>query len=97
MTGQLGGNGDERLVQGPRLDSSRPEYMQGGGVNFAICFDFPENDDPVFAGFAGDALGFAPTLRTAVKFDRETDAERTLQNGYGPSTRPYGVVVEVCE
>lgn len=64
-------------------------------MSFAIAFDFPEADDPVFAGLTGDGgMGFAPTLATALRFTRELDAERTLENGYSGETRSYGVVVE---
>lgn len=63
---------------------------------YAICFDFPEVDDPVFAGIAGETYGFAPRLETALRFDDETAAINTLRNAYGDETRSYGVVVEVA-
>lgn len=65
-------------------------------MTWAICFDFPELDDPVFAGFVGDTLGIAPTLRTAATFTTEEAALRTLENSYGPDTREWGCVVEVA-
>jgi hypothetical protein len=67
-------------------------------VTFAICFDFPEAPgEPLFAGWAGDAPGFAPTLATAMRFDDWDVAERFLANSYGPSIGECGAVVEVAE
>lgn len=62
---------------------------------YTICFDFPESDDPVFAGWAGDTLGIAPTLRTAARWADEDAAQAALDNSYGPTTREFGSVVEV--
>lgn len=62
---------------------------------FTICFDFPEADDPVFCGMTRDGLGWATSLESALKFSTETVAQRTLDGGYGPEARKYGVVVEV--
>lgn len=64
-------------------------------MTWAICFDFPELDDPVFAGFVGDTLGIAPTLRTAATFTTEEAARRTLESCFGAATREWGCVVEV--
>jgi hypothetical protein len=78
-----------------RTSSSAPE---GGGVKFAICFDFPEAPgEPLFAGWAGNGTpGFAPTLATAMRFDEWDVAERFLANSYGPSVGECGAVVEVA-
>jgi hypothetical protein len=69
-------------------------------VKYAIRFDFPEAPgEPVFAGWVeesgGRSLGYAPTLKTAALWDEEEIAQRHLQNGYGPSMRECGTVVEV--
>jgi hypothetical protein len=64
-------------------------------MSYAICFDFPEAPgEPIYAGWAGDQLGFAPTLTTAATWGDEETAQRYLDN-YGPSIRECGVVVEV--
>jgi hypothetical protein len=65
--------------------------MTGG---YLICFDFPELDEPVFAGWAGDAPGISPTMAGAMRFELEADAERFLANSYGPNIGEYGTVVE---
>lgn len=65
-------------------------------LRWAIVFDFPEVDDPVFAGWVGDVLGIAPTIETAARFDSEAVALRTLEHAYGPSVAQWGVVVEVA-
>ena len=64
-------------------------------MSYTIAFDFPDVDDPVFAGIAKGALGFAPSLATAVKFTTENAALKTLESGYSDGTRRYGCVVEV--
>jgi hypothetical protein len=64
-------------------------------VKYAIVFDFAEGIGPVFAGLSDGALGFAPTLATALLYDNEEAAERVLKNGYGKETSAYGAVVEV--
>ena len=64
-------------------------------MSWTICFDFPEEDDPVFCGLNGTAMGFVPYLSEAVRFTRESDARRTLEDRYAPKVRQYGTVVEV--
>lgn len=65
-------------------------------MKFAICFDFPEMPDPLFAGWLHDgALGFAPTLKTAARFENWDAAERTIANSYGDETGQFASVVEV--
>jgi hypothetical protein len=67
-------------------------------MTYAICFDFPERPgEPVFAGWAGDQLGFAFSLESAATWDSEEIAERWLNNNYGDETRKCGTVVEVEE
>lgn len=67
-------------------------------MTYAICFDFPEEDDPVFAGFTGSgAMGFTPTLRTARRFSSEAITGQVLRNSYGPAVAKFGVVVEIAE
>lgn len=63
---------------------------------YAICFDFPENDDPWFLAKVGGALGFTTSLAMATRFDSEEVADCYLSNGYGPAVRQYGAVVEVA-
>lgn len=65
-------------------------------MTYAICFDFPEQTEPMFAGWVGDTLGVAPTLRTAARWETEQQAQQTLENNYAPSVREWGVVVEVA-
>lgn len=50
-------------------------------MSYAIRFDFPEGDTP-YAGLHKGALGFAPTLATALLFD-DADRARALIGGYG--------------
>lgn len=65
-------------------------------IAYLICFDFPEMPDPLFAGRLADgALGFAPTLKTAARFDDWEAAERTIANGYGGEAGRFASVVEV--
>lgn len=68
-------------------------------LSFAIVFDFPDADgEPWYAGRTRDgALGLVRPLARALKFTSEAAADRTLANGYGPSTRPYGTIVEVIQ
>ena len=63
-------------------------------MTYAIRFDYPEATQPVFAGMHKGALGWAPTLKTALMFDDAEDAQRTMENGYG-SSATYGRVVLV--
>jgi hypothetical protein len=65
-----------------------------GGGTFAIRFDFPEEDAPLFAGMYKDALGWAPTLRTALTYEDPEAAQRVLTNGYG-ETAVWGRVVQI--
>lgn len=65
-------------------------------LRHTICFDFPErNGDPLFSGWHKGALGFAPSLATAAKWATEEEAQRHLDNSYGPEVRAYGSVVEI--
>ena len=64
-------------------------------TEYAICFDFPDQQDPWFAGNVKDALGFVWKLEWATRFESEEAAARTLENGYGEGTRPFGCVVEI--
>lgn len=64
-------------------------------MTYAIRFDYPESDQPVYAGKHKGALGWAPTLATAIMFDDADAAHRTLENGYGTENRKWGRVVQV--
>jgi len=61
---------------------------------YAIRFDFPDTDEPLYAGDYGGALGFAPTLVTARLWDDAEVAQRFLKNGYG-TIAVHGRVVAV--
>lgn len=61
---------------------------------YAIRFDFPERDEPLFAGEHKGALGWAPTLQTALLFDDADKAAAHLANGYG-AAKIYGRIVSV--
>lgn len=61
---------------------------------YAIKFDFPDSDVSLYAGMHKGALGWAPTLATALLFKTREEAGRNLANGYGASTQ-YGTIVEV--
>ena len=59
---------------------------------WAIQFDYPEAVSPLYAGEYKGALGWAPTLATAYRFETQEAAERVLAN-YGSSAE-YGRVIE---
>lgn len=60
---------------------------------FAIQFRFPEGAI-VYAGWCADgAAGFAPSVKSAMRFETAEDALRTLRNAYGKSLREHGSVV----
>jgi hypothetical protein len=62
---------------------------------WAVRFNFPDGGPEYYAGLAGGAFGWAPTLDSALTYDRQEEAERVLANAYGPTARQYGEVVEV--
>jgi hypothetical protein len=66
-------------------------------VTYAIRFDFPEADFPMFAGPYKGAAGFAPTLRSAWLYDDADVAARVLANSYGPNLSKFGRVFTVRE
>ena len=57
---------------------------------YAIRFDYPEGS--VYAGMHKGALGWAPTLATALLFDDAEKARRLLTAGYGRSAEWAKVV-----
>ncbi len=66
-------------------------------MTYAIRFDFPEANQPLFAGRLRDGgLGWAPTIRTAELFDNAEAALNTLNHGYG-HTALYARVVTVTD
>ncbi len=69
-------------------------YYPAMSKPFAIRFDFPEAAEPLYAGTYKDALGFAPTLATALMFSTVDAAAQMLDNGYGHAS-VYGRVVPV--
>lgn len=58
-------------------------------MTYAIRFDFPEGS--VYAGMYKGALGWAPTVATALMFD-DADKARRLIGGYGASAEWAKVV-----
>lgn len=66
---------------------------------YVIRFDFPADPNAgamastIYAGWAGDTLGFAPTIDTAARFKTEAIAKRTLENSYGENMQEVGSVV----
>lgn len=59
---------------------------------YAIRFDFPEGTS--YAGVYKDAAGWAPTLKTALLFDRADEALTFLKNAYGESGK-WARVIEI--
>lgn len=67
--------------------------MKRAPKTYAIAFRFPEGG--VFAGYYKGALGWAPTLKTALLFDNAEDAQRIIRNGYGAQEQwAYVVPIE---
>jgi hypothetical protein len=65
------------------------------GETWLIEFRWPEG--PVcWAGMYKDALGWAPTPETALRFETAEVAGKMLANGYGPQAE-WGYVVELGE
>jgi hypothetical protein len=60
---------------------------------YAIRFDFPDSDAPIYAGDYNGAAGFAPTLATALVFADADGAVRFLRFAYSDGLVPYGRVV----
>ncbi len=64
-------------------------------MSYAICFDFPDVDEPMFASVKqADGFRFVTSLANAGRFSSEDVAERVL-GSYLPENAKYGVVVEV--
>lgn len=63
-------------------------------MKYAICFDFPEGGDPVFAADADGSPGWTFSLESARRFSSWAAADLFLKNAYG-KTAKYGTVVEV--
>jgi hypothetical protein len=65
-------------------------------MSYAIRFDYPETPNrPIYAGMHKGALGWAPTLATALLYDDAETATRVLANGYGRETQSFGTIIEV--
>lgn len=58
-------------------------------TDYAICFDFPEQDDPWFAAQLRGGLGFTQSLVGALMFDSEADADRVLADRYPVEARSF--------
>ena len=63
---------------------------------YTIRFSFPEATEPMFAGDHQGALGWAPTIDTALVWDSPDTAAQFLVNGYGASKR-WGEIVRVAD
>ena len=61
-------------------------------TRYAIRFDFPEGQT-LYAGRHKGALGWAPTLDSALILDNRETARRYLLNGYGAATI-YGHIID---
>lgn len=60
-------------------------------MTYRIRFDFPEQAEPLWAGWCGNGtLGYAPTTATAAEWETEEIAERVLANSYGSESASYG-------
>lgn len=59
--------------------------------SYVIEFRYPEG--VMYAGLKDGALGWAPTLKTALIFGSAEEAQRMLGNGYGRSGQDFGYVV----
>ena len=64
-------------------------------MGFTIQFDFGDGAPPWYAGLFKGALGFAPTLESALIWSERETAERFLENGYGSAGTTHGRVIEV--
>jgi hypothetical protein len=64
-------------------------------MSYAVRFDFPESDQPLFAGLHKGAFGWAPTLATALIYDDADKAAAALENAYGENSKRFGRVVQV--
>jgi hypothetical protein len=74
------------------------EHCQKAKAHMTYCiqFDFP-GAPVVFAGLVdGNAMGFAPTLKTATLYDDADEAHRFLTNGYGSEINKWGRVMTVA-
>lgn len=63
-------------------------------MTYAIVFDFPEAT--LYAGRFKDAMGWAPTLKTAELFDTAEAANNMRLNGCGTLGAEWGKVVTVA-
>lgn len=69
--------------------------MMPGSRTYAIRFDIPGEDKPIYAADHKGACGFAMTLRSAFLFPDEDVALRMLRNGYGEEWQKWARVIEV--
>ena len=64
-------------------------------MRYAIRFDFPELDGPLYAGDSKGAAGFAPSLDSAFIYENREVADRTLTHAYPLSISTNGRVIAV--
>jgi hypothetical protein len=63
-------------------------------AKYAICFDFPEIQEPLFASWHQGELGFARNVGSSARFSTEESAASWLVK-FGPNVSKFGTVVEV--
>lgn len=76
---------------------NRPIERAADEMSWAIRFDFPGQDEALFAGMYHDALGWTHELTTAVRYESPEVAAKTLEYGFGPEARRHGRVVGIRE
>jgi hypothetical protein len=62
-------------------------------MKYLIQFTDPKNNVKCWAGMHDDAYGFAPTTRTAIRFDTAEEADRVMRAAYGKSFAAAGSIV----
>jgi hypothetical protein len=60
-------------------------------MSYVIEFRYPEG--VMYAGLHKGALGWAPTLKTALVFNTQDEAQQMVNNGYGKAAADYAFVV----
>lgn len=65
-------------------------------MTYAIRFDFPTEDGPLFGGLYQGACGWAPTLATAFMFEDADEARQLMTNGYGNMAK-WARVIKVSD
>lgn len=66
-------------------------------IRWAIRFDFPHEEQELFAGMYHGQIGWTYELQSALVYESSEVAEKTLECGFGPEARRHGRVVGVRE